>query len=101
MKRKEAMYRINLEDCSAASFTSLSKPYYGSLDEIRELLSTIRDDPQMQGCCTEVLNAFSISTRKADAELCISLLTKKYHFWSEFRYLESVNSLFLIILGST
>ena len=58
MKRKEAMYRINLEDCSAASFTSLSKPYYGSLDEIRELLSTIRDDPQMQGCCTEVLNAF-------------------------------------------
>lgn len=58
MKRKEAMYRINLEDCSAASFTSFSKPYYGSLDEIRELLSTIRDDPQMQGCCTEVLNAF-------------------------------------------
>ena len=58
MKRKEAMYRINLEDCSAADFTSFSKPYYGSLDEIRELLTAIRDDPNMKGCCTEVLNAF-------------------------------------------
>ena len=58
MNRKEAMYRINLEDCSAASFTSFSKPYYGSLDEIRELLLTIKNDPQFAGCCTEVLDAF-------------------------------------------
>jgi len=58
MNRKEAMYRINLEDCSAASFTSFSKPYYGSLDEIRELLTLIQNDPEMEGCCTEVLNAF-------------------------------------------
>lgn len=52
-----------------------------------------RDDEAYKGCY--FVNANSTSQPQ------ISLLTKKYHFWSEFRYLESVNSLFLIILGST
>ncbi len=41
-------YRLTLDDYSAASFTSFSKDYYGTLEQITELIEALRDNKDRQ-----------------------------------------------------
>lgn len=53
------MYRLLLDDYSAASFTSMSKEYFGTLDEIAEFMSALADDKDDCENQKELLGAYT------------------------------------------
>lgn len=55
MKR---IYRLQLDDYSAASFTSFGKDYFGSLDQMWTLFDDIRSDEDLAGRFGDILTTF-------------------------------------------
>lgn len=55
MKR---IYRLQLDDYSAASFTSFGKDYFGTLDQMRELFDDIRSDEDLAERFGDILTTF-------------------------------------------
>lgn len=55
MKR---IYRLQLDDYSAASFTSFGKDYFGTLDQMRELFDDIRSDEDLARRFSDILTTF-------------------------------------------
>jgi hypothetical protein len=57
-KVNKQLYKLCLDDYSAASFTSFSKDYYGTLDEIAAFINSIRDDGELADKYTELIACF-------------------------------------------
>lgn len=56
--KSEQYYRLLLDDYSAASFTSFSKAYYGTITEIADLLRTLREDERYKDSFSDTHTAF-------------------------------------------
>ena len=54
----ERYYRLELDDAAAASFTSLGKYYYGTLDEIAGFISAFENDPKLKDDYQPLISAF-------------------------------------------
>ena len=52
------LYRLMLDDYSAASFTSFGKAYYGTLEQIAGFINSIENDADLDGRFTELIAAF-------------------------------------------
>ena len=55
MKR---IYRLQLDDYSAPSFTSFGKDYFGTLDQMREVFNAIRCDENFASRFRDILTTF-------------------------------------------
>ena len=51
-------YRLELDDYSAAAFTSFGKYYYGTLDEIRDFIAQLSNDDDFHDRFSELISAF-------------------------------------------
>ena len=56
--KSDQYYRLLLDDYSAASFTSFSKAYYGTMTEIADLLRTLRESERYKDSFQEMQDAF-------------------------------------------
>ena len=52
------LYRLMLDDYSAASFTSFGKAYYGTLEQITGFIDSLETDEELEGRYTELIAAF-------------------------------------------
>ena len=52
------LYRLMLDDYSAASFTSFGKAYYGTLEQISGFIDSLETDEELEGRYTELIAAF-------------------------------------------
>ena len=57
-KRPSFYYRLELDDYSAAAFTSFGKYYYGTLDEIRNFITQLSNDDAFRDRFSELISAF-------------------------------------------
>lgn len=55
---KKQLYRLQLDDYSAASFTSFSKDYFGTLDDIANFISSIREDEYFAKSYTSLFETY-------------------------------------------
>lgn len=52
------LYRLKLDDYSAASFTSFSKNYFGTLEQLKGLFDGIRSDKKNAESFSDILSVF-------------------------------------------
>ena len=52
------IYRLQLDDYSAASFTSFGKDYFGTFDQMRELFNAIRCNEDFVSQSSDILTTF-------------------------------------------
>lgn len=52
------LYRLKLDDYSAASFTSFSKNYFGTLEQLKGLFDDIRSDKETAERFSDILSVF-------------------------------------------
>ena len=57
-KRPSFYYRLELDDYSAAAFTSFGKYYYGTLDEIRDFIDELCSNEDFGDRFVELISAF-------------------------------------------
>ena len=57
-KTTSVYYRLELDDYSAAAFTSFGKYYYGTLDEIRNFITQLSNDDAFRDRFSELISAF-------------------------------------------
>ena len=57
-KRPSFYYRLELDDYSAAAFTSFGKYYYGTLDEIRDFIDKLCSNEDFGDRFVELISAF-------------------------------------------
>ena len=51
-------YRLELDDYAAAAFTSFSKEYFGTLDDIRGLITALEQDEELRKSQQSLISAF-------------------------------------------
>lgn len=54
----DTLYRLTLDDYSAASFTSFGKSYYGTLEQIGAFIQSLEKDEDLKGRYKELTDAF-------------------------------------------
>ena len=57
-KTPSVYYRLELDDYSAAAFTSFGKYYYGTLDEIRDFIDELCSNEDFGDRFVELISAF-------------------------------------------
>ena len=57
-KMDDTLYRLTLDDYSAASFTSFGKSYYGTLEQIGAFIQSLEKDEDLKGRYKELTDAF-------------------------------------------
>lgn len=54
----DTLYRLMLDDYSAASFTSFGKAYYGTFEQIASFINSLETDEDLEGRYKDLISAF-------------------------------------------
>ena len=54
----EQLYQLRLDDCATPSFVSFDKPYYGTLEEIRDFVAALEQDEECREGEESLITAF-------------------------------------------
>lgn len=91
-KRNKQMYKLCLDDYSAASFTSFDKKYFGTIDMIETFINTIKNDEQISDKFGDLISVFD-KYKNGEKNITHNVAYREVPFLSKVKLLGTANSI--------
>lgn len=90
-EKKKQMYKLCLDDYSAASFTSFDKEYFGTINMIENFINAIKNDEKNSGRYDDLISTFN-KYKNGEKDITHNVAYREVPFLSKVKVLGSSNS---------